>query len=192
MSWRYLHRALVGCGGFYGVGVCLTTIGYVWVDHFFSRFELLGLRARWSLRMGHAPGGSLCSRSHKGLIGLTSRLASVRAPSGYSSLFARKWADGELTNPMRYRLLICGWSHIGKKGWMICPHRLMKPGCTLPEHISKATSLNMVYMWKFICGYRVRGCGRLYGSVIVQTVHKLAKTQVLVDKKRICGSFICG
>ena len=31
---------------------------------------------------------------------------------------------------------------------MICPHRLMKPGCTLPELISKA---RQVSTW-FICG----------------------------------------
>ena len=50
----------------------------------------------------------------------------------------------------------------------------------------------MVYMWKFICGYGVRGYGQLYESITVQTVHKLAETRVLVEKKRICEIFVCG
>ena len=40
--------------------------------------------------------------------------------------------------------------------------------------------------------YGVRGCGRMYESITVQTVHKLAKTRVLVDSfMLICGS-LCG
>ena len=35
-----------------------------------------------------------------------------------------------------------------------------------------------------LCGYGVRGCGRMYESITVQTVHKSAKARAPVDKKR--------
>ena len=72
----------MGCEGFLPRGYVLRLLAISRADCFFGRFDLLDLRAMQSLGMGHASGGSICSRNHKGLIDAAFGLTSVCASSG--------------------------------------------------------------------------------------------------------------
>ena len=97
-------------------GYVLRLLAMSQADRFYGCFDLLDLRAMQSLRMGHAPGVSTCSRSHKGLIDAAYELASVCAPKEDSSSLAGEWMEEEYTGPMSYWLLVSGGPHISKKG----------------------------------------------------------------------------